>query len=570
MNRNSRKFEDAPFKVKYIQLVNKQFLPSTLAQIKTNNIRILWDSGAAVNCLNEQVYRQLNVKSQLQKSGIVLKSVSGSVLPVLGTVQLSVKLQGQLFPTLFYVIRNMKHNAILGRDFMHKYKVTLDMGNNTCHLRNMVLPLDDLCQMRNLIRLTDDVAIPPNYVVTVQSKCHKKIRAPYGSNLLIEQENGGFLGREPGLSVITSLDTCRPNRKITLSIVNQTGRHFKLHKGNVVANCKIIDDDYTISEVTQTFPNQEKQDVTDPNAGIKDLEHANLTPSQQRQFLDLMQKNSDIFAKSEFDIGKCNLMKARIDTTTDVPIRMKPYRTPFAYRDEVKRQVDEMLDKGLIKPSQSDYASPILCVRKKSGETRLCIDFRALNNITKKYSYPMPLIDDLFTNLGKAKYFSSLDFIKGYYQIPMEESSKAKTAFIVANLGNFQFEFMPFGLCNAPAQFQSCMAKLLNGLDDCACSYLDDVVVYSSSFSKHMIHIQQVFDRIRDANMKLKRNKCEFFREEINYLGHVVTNQGELKVDPDKVKFIAELKSPTSVREVRSFLVIIVVLYQVMQLLLNL
>ena len=511
----------------------------------------MFDTGASVNVMNEYTFKSLGNKYSLQKTDVVLRSVSGASLPLLGKVCVNLVLQDRMFPTDFYVIRNMKHNLIIGREFMHKYQVKLDLGRNTCQIRDLILELNDLSQLRNLVRLHEDVELPPNHFTTVYGKYHKKAKITYGSSLLISHENGGFLAREPGIAIMNSLAIAKQGRKIPISIINQTGKHFKLNKGNVIANVTVINKDHEVSEVTMVPP---KVDVTDPNARIKDVQHENLTKEQQEKFDAFIQRNLDIFAKSEFDIGKCNLMKAKIETTTQDPIRKKPYRTPFAYRDEVKRQINEMLSHGLVTPSQSDYASPILCVKKKSGETRMCVDFRSLNQITKKYSFPMPNVDDIFTSLSNARYFSNLDFIKGYYQIELSEKSKPKTAFIVADMGLFQYNFMPFGLCNAPSIFQACMSKLLNGLNSFATAYLDDVVIWSESFEEHLDHLGQVFDRIRKANMKLKRNKCEFFKEQINYLGHVITNKGEIKVDPDKVKVIANLKAPTCVRDVRAFL----------------
>ena len=354
----------------------------------------MYDTGASVNVMNEATFKSLNNKQHLRKTDVVLRSVSGAVLPLIGKISVNLIIQDQSFPTEFYVIKNMKHNLIIGREFMRQYHVKLDLGKNTCQIKNLTLELNDLSQLRNLVRLDNDVELPPHHFVTINGKYHRKANVPFGSSLLIQQENGGFLNREPGIAVMYSMAKARKNRRIPISIINQTGKHFKLNKGNVVANITVIDDEYDISEVTTIPP---KVDVTDPNARIKDVKHENLTKEQQAKFEKFLSQNSDIFAKSEFDIGKCNLMKANIETTTSVPIRMKPYRTPFAYRDEVRRQINEMLSQGLVTPSQSDYASPILCVRKKSGETRIVVDYRRLNSVTKKYSFPMPNIDDIST-----------------------------------------------------------------------------------------------------------------------------------------------------------------------------
>ena len=445
----------------------------------------------------------------------------------------------------------MKRNALLGRQFMNSYKVLLDMGTNICHISGLQIPMSDLTTVRSFIRLVSDIAIPPNSYVRTKGKYHKRANIPYKTILTYQQSPGGFLENEPGLSVIDGIAIASARRQIPVSIVNNTGRWFQLKKGNVVANISVVGRDCEIANVQSQACTA---DVTDPNARIKDIEHPNLTKSQQVQFNKLMQRNSDIFAKSEWDIGTSTLVKAHIDTGNAAPIRKKAYRTPFSYRAEVNRQVTEMLKHNIIRPSNSDWAAPIVCVKKKSGEVRMCVDYRQLNDVTKNISHPLPLIDDLFANLSGAKYFTSLDFIKGYYQVEMDASSISKTAFVTQEMGLMEFLRLPFGTKNAPSLFQMGMNKLLNGLNYCASAYLDDVVIWSKTFKHHLRDLQAVFNRIRQANMKLKRNKCEFFKDELEYLGHIVTNKGELKVNPNKVKVIAELKPPTSVKEVRSLI----------------
>jgi hypothetical protein len=276
-----------------------------------------------------------------------------------------------------------------------------------------------------------------------------------------------------------------------------------------------------------------------------------LTSEQKEKLRNLLLENSDIFAKHEWDLGKTHLVKGSIDTGDSPPVRMRPYRTPLAYRGEVKRQIEEMLKAGIISPSNSSYASPVLCVPKKDGGTRMCIDYRKVNQqIVNELSWPLPTIDDILGIIGGSTYFSSLDFLKGYMQIPMDDT-KDKTAFITTE-GLYHSNVLPFGLNISPAIFQKCMSFLLNGHKN-ALAYLDDIIIFSQNFSDHLKHLQEVFDRIRSANMKLKLSKCDFMRDKMVYLGHVVSKEG-IMPDPDKVKVIKDLAPPANVRSVRSFL----------------
>jgi hypothetical protein len=163
-------------------------------------------------------------------------------------------------------------------------------------------------------------------------------------------------------------------------------------------------------------------------------------------------------------------------------------------------------------------------VDKKDGSKRFCVDFRQLNKITKVNSYPLPLIDDILATLGKSKYFSSLDLKSGYWQVAMDESDKEKTAF-TCHRGLFEFNVMPFGLCNAPQIFSQLMSDVLQGLEHFATAYLDDVLIYSATLDDHLKHIQNVFHRLRQHNLKLKLKKCSFLRRETKYLGFVINEK---------------------------------------------
>ena len=193
-----------------------------------------------------------------------------------------------------------------------------------------------------------------------------------------------------------------------------------------------------------------------------------------------------------------------------------------------------------------------MIVDKKDGSKRFCVDFRKLNQVTKKNSYPLPVIDDILALLGKAKYFTSLDLKSGYWQVLMNESDKEKTAF-ACHRGLFEFNVMPFGLSNAPAVFQELMSVVLQGLGDFAIAYLDDILVFSPTLEDHLQHLDTIFDRLRKHDLKLKLKKCNFLESETNYLGFIIGKDG-IKPDPKKVEAIRSLPIPTCVREVRSFI----------------
>ena len=212
-----------------------------------------------------------------------------------------------------------------------------------------------------------------------------------------------------------------------------------------------------------------------------------------------------------------------------------------------------MLSRGVIEPSHSPWASPIVLVRKKDGSTRFCVDFRKVNDCTRKDAQPLPRIDDTLDAEGGARYFSTIDLASGYWQVAVNPGDKEKTAFITP-YGLYQFMVMPFGMCNAPATFQRLMERVLAGLHWTSCLvYLDDIIVFSHTVHEHFQQLRDVLARLRGAGLKVKATKCHLLQSRVSYLGHVISDQG-ISTDPEKVKCIANWPVPTSQKQLQCFL----------------
>uniref|UniRef100_A0A388MA01 Reverse transcriptase domain-containing protein n=1 Tax=Chara braunii TaxID=69332 RepID=A0A388MA01_CHABU len=229
------------------------------------------------------------------------------------------------------------------------------------------------------------------------------------------------------------------------------------------------------------------------------------------------------------------------------------YRMSPRELEELRKQLDELLKKGWIRPSSSPFGAPVLFVPKKEGELRMCIDYRGLNAITVKNAEPLPRIDDLLDRVEGAKYFSKIDLKSGYHQIEVHPDDQYKTAFRT-RYGHYEFIVMPFGLTNAPATFQRCMNDLFRPwLDKFVVVYLDDILVFSRTLEEHRGHLRQVLEKLREANFKINAKKCDWAKTQVLYLGHVLDGDG-VKREDSKIAAIRDWPTPRTLTELRSFL----------------
>lgn len=249
--------------------------------------------------------------------------------------------------------------------------------------------------------------------------------------------------------------------------------------------------------------------------------------------------------------GTCLQGEHKVDLTSETPIRSKPYMVPHAIRESLNKDIQTMLDMNIIRESSSPYASPVVIVRKPDGSNRVCIDFRKLNKVTVFDPEPMVTPDDLFARINKSVYFTKLDFTKGYWQIPMRKSDISKTAFVTPD-GHYEYLKMPFGMMNSSASFVRCMRKVLAELDDVE-SYIDDVLVHSSTWEEHIATLKMLFHRISDANMTVRPSKCFLGVDSVDYVGFTI-QPGVCKPQDANVWKILNAPRPNTKKEVRSFL----------------
>ena len=284
------------------------------------------------------------------------------------------------------------------------------------------------------------------------------------------------------------------------------------------------------------------------------LESAKLTQEEKAKVTEVLSRWDGILSKGSTDLGRTSLVEHKIELSDNHPFKEPHRRIPPALIEEVKGHLQDMLKAEAIRESSSPYSSNVVIVRKKDVTIRFCVDYRRLNNRTIQDAYAIPRVEDSLHLLSGAKYFSKLDLRSGYWQVEICEDDKHKTAFQDGTLGFYEFNWMPFGLCNAPATFRRLMERCMGDMNlrDCLI-YLDDVIIFSSTFEEHLDRLEAVFTRLQQNNLKLKASKCEFFKSRVTYLGHVVSDEG-IETDPEKLEALKSWPVPKNVKEVRAFL----------------
>ncbi|KAI2647274.1 Retrovirus-related Pol polyprotein from transposon 17.6 [Labeo rohita] len=274
-----------------------------------------------------------------------------------------------------------------------------------------------------------------------------------------------------------------------------------------------------------------------------------LSPVQKTELRHLVGQFSDVFSHLP---GQTNILHHEIRTSPGVIVRQRPYRVPEARRQAIEEEVQQMLKLGVIEPSRSPWSSPIVMVPKPDGTLRFCNDFRKLNEVSEFDGYPMPRVDELLDRLGRARFISTLDLTKGYWQVPLAKDAKPKTTFSTPS-GHWQYKFLPFGLHGAPATFQRLMDVVLRPHQSYAAAYIDDVVIHSEHWDEHLSHLRRVLTELRRSGLTANPRKCHLALSEAKYLGYQV-GRGLIKPQPKKVEAVHAAPRPSTKTQVRAFL----------------
>lgn len=562
----------------------KEKCPSTNVKINGNNFLCLLDTGSEVSTITSKFYNTYLSDLKLSDTRPFLKLVAANNLqiPYLGFVEVDVDLGGCVLHDVGFLVSKVNDeettDGILGCNILKQvhnlikdgtFKFENESEKDSWKITTTALDLSTGDDKISFVKVAgrSDICIPAKSMkVVIGSTKQNKKNKPYTA--AVQAISGTFGSLPRNIMVIDTLGTIDCG-KVPVRVLNigdedtwlkPKSRIGTLHKVDVIRS---TNDEYDIDiqeteVVIRKISTKTSDDIPisdDYNDHLKvKMGDVILTEDQKGKFDSLLRKHRETFSKDDNDLGYTEAVKHAIKLKDDVPIRLPHRRIPPHQIDEVKQHIKKLLDSGVIRKSSSPFASAVVIVRKKDKSLRLCVDYRELNKKTIKDAYPLPRIDETLDVLHGAKYFSSIDLAQGYHQVAMDEESIEKTAFRVGTGGLYEYLRMPFGLCNSPATFQRLMEACFSEENfEILLLYLDDILVFSNTVDEHLRRLDIVFTKLKSHGLKMKPTKCSFFNTSVKYLGHVVSEKG-ISTDPEKTEAIKSWPTPTTEKELRSFL----------------
>ena len=575
-------------------------IPAKIAQEQCN---VLVDTGASRCCIREDYFNKIPGTSLSLLKGVRIRSATGRDLQTLGRAECAFTLGGRDYKMEFIVCRNLRRPAILGLDFLRQNRIgTTWTPTGTFALQrgeDILVESIEVCfeNTNPIITAYRHYTVPARSIMIVTAKANMQLQDQ--GRVFEVNATPSFMDKHPSMITLPVLHkTDQETRKnVPYLLINLSMEDEEVEKGEELAEMKVCP--YQLNEIETEQTDEEeinnieedkifeqcdmfddktevdKKFITSP-AQIESqrkvkLQNAPITDEDRSNFKELCNKYTDIFSRSSEDIGHTPLLKMNIDTGDSPPVCQRPYSLPLKHVEWVTKELEILEKAGVISRSVSPWASPIVIVPKKSepGEPprrRMCVDYRVLNSllppVNKAHSkakgiltlVPLPKIDEIYAQLKGSRVYSAIDMRSGYFHLGLSDDAKPKTAFVPGGPHGAKYEFnrCPFGLSQAPAYFQRLIHEVLKGITF-AFGYLDDILIFSPDNKTHLKHLEIVFQRLREADLKLKASKCNFFKKHIQYLGHLVSGEG-IEPLPEKLEAVRKMPPPTTPKEVRQFL----------------
>lgn len=542
--------------------------------------RTLLDTGSDISTISQSFFETLDdVKLEPLGDLLQVECASGQTMPYNGYVVLNVhipELGSITEDCLFLVTENTNFNSqvpiLLGTNILHNLMNKCVEYHGVRYMQSKMVSSNWKTCFRCITLCDQQLKKKNGKLGVLKSANRNAVSIPSNTSAIIEC----FVDKEmafyqPCLAVLQSLqgNTSLAGMEVTPTLIDYVPKEtttIQVHVSNLslatlwlqphatvceIQQCTVENADDSIRGQETTGPMENRHDFL---ALFNDVSNLDLNSEEVEQIKNFLWSWRKVFSQHEDDVGFTNLVSHKIQLHDDTPFKQRYRKIPPSMYDEVKQHLQHLLNANIIRKSYSPFSSNVVLVRRKDGRLRLCVDYRFLNNRTVKDAYALPRIDDLLEGLSGSKYFTVLDLKSAYMQVAIHEDHKERTAFTVGPLGFYEFQRMPFGLCNSPATYQRLMDECLVDLNHQICHvYLDDVIITGPTFEEHLKRISAVLQRLQDCGMKVAPKKCQIFKTSVKYVGHVVSSDG-ITADPAKVNKILEWPTPQNVKQLRSFL----------------
>lgn len=519
-----------------------------VGDVSGSSLEWLVDTGASPNVLDRSRYLSMpdSKRPPLQPVHVSLRAADGGPLQIYGKCALEVVFAGQPFQIPVIVADLGPLPGILGMWFLECDDFCFDIRRG-----RLSTPRGEMYLVRKegsnccRVSMSETMVIPPGHEVVFEGLLEGHWDVSDCSPGLIEAEPS--LLENTGLLVASAVvEVGGPS--VTLMVANVTDDPIEVGKGTTVGRLQpavLVPEEAARPPTNGMVPGHLQGMIADAAPALTDTQLTVLT--------ELIARNQDVFVGPDGKLGRTTLVKHHIDTGDTRPIKQRLRRVSDTKRKVIEEEVGKMLEQDIIAPSNSAWASPVVLAKKKGGNgVRFCLDYRMLNQVSRKDAYPLPNIGECMDALSGAQWFCTLDLASGYWQVELEDASKDKTAF-TTHKGLYHFNVLPFGLTNAPATFERLMEHVLRGLQWEKCLlYLDDIIIVGKTFEETVENFEAVLARLRGAGLKLKPSKCCLMRRKVAFLGHIVSPEG-VSCDPEKVSEVADWETPQNLTELRAF-----------------
>ncbi len=545
---------------------------------------ILFDSGSGYTFVSDTIHRDVLRNAKLEKANLeYIKGVGGQLCKILGQLSVPFEVGGIKFNANAKVVCNLGQAAIVGMDVMHEIGLEIDCNKRWLRCNDKIVPYENSRQDKY-----PSVMVAESITVPAGARLEVSLRVKGKKNALGLVRERTDVVNERGIVLPSGIVALDEDEETVALVWNTTALPVELSDGDAIGvwepvAVEELADMEDLLDTTEVFAVDAKEEplskedkillekVRQMNSRVREVNDRQLlalikqvlnmdldtdtdiSNKQKKIARDFFLRNIDVFSWNPSAPRCTTATTHKIDTGDSKPVKRLPYRYNPKDQEIIKKFVNEMLEGGIIAPSNSPWSFPVVLVNKADGGIRFCVDYRRLNEITRKDSYAIPNIGDILDKIAGCKYYWGLDLANGYWQIPMDPADADKTTF-TTSFGTYKFLRMPFGVCNGPATFQRMMDEVLRNVKvNVVSGYIDDINGGSMTFSACLTDLEQVFAALRKNNLAVKLSKCKFFKLRMPVLGYIVNANG-VEVDPKKVEDVKKMPAPTTIKSLQRFL----------------